>query len=313
MMDPLPGFDKKGADRMKIEALKDERIGAFVDYCKKHKMEIDDSFLYDEDLKDFKPDDENPAYIAVDEKGHIKAAASLIIDDYNRRGRRARFRIFHSEVDDIHCYNMLMQAILKHAEGLDKVFIFVPLVNEKLMKFMEELKFRVERYSFLLVREDPELPEVCLPEDYELRAFMPGHDEDIWCQVRNAAFAKLKGSETPITPEGVSAMISGSDYIEGGLMILYHEEKPVGVVRCADDDYEGSPIMNIGPVAIIPEYQGKGLGRSLLRAALRFAKDKNYDRTVLCVNGDNDRAKALYIQEGFKQVEAVACWEYYLI
>ena len=298
---------------MRIETLKNERIEDFVNYCKKHKMEIDESFLYDEDLKDFKPDDENPTYIAVDEKGEIKATVSLIIDDYNRRGRRARFRIFHSEVEDIECYSMLLKAVLKHTEGLDKVFTFVPVVNEKLMKFIEGLKFEVERYSFLLVREDPELPEVCLPKDYEIKPFIPGQDEEIWCQVRNAAFATLKGSETPMTPDGVSNMISSSDYIEGGLMILYHKGKPVGVVRCENDDYEGSPIMNIGPLAIIPEYQGKGLGRSLLRAALRFAKDKNYDRTVLCVNGDNERAKALYIQEGFKQVEAVACWKYDLL
>lgn len=162
---------------MKIEALKSERIEDFVNYCKKHKMEIDESFLHDEDLKDFKPDNENPTYVAVDEKGEIKAAVSLIIDDYNRRGRRARYRIFHSEIDDIECYSMLLQAVLKHTEGLDKVFIFVPVVNEKLMKFIEDLKFKVERYSFLLIREDSELPEVCLPEDYEIRSFKPGHDE----------------------------------------------------------------------------------------------------------------------------------------
>ena len=71
--------------------------------------------------------------------------------------------------------------------------------------------------------------------------------------------------------------------------------------------------MNIGPLAIIPEYQGKGLGRILLRTILNFAKDKNYKRTILCVNAENERAKALYIQEGFKQVEGVVCYKYDLI
>jgi GNAT superfamily N-acetyltransferase len=45
------------------------------------------------------------------------------------------------------------------------------------------------------------------------------------------------------------------------------------------------------------------LGRSLLRAVLLFAKDKGYKAAILCVNAENERAKALYIQEGFKQVE----------
>ena len=70
--------------------------------------------------------------------------------------------------------------------------------------------------------------------------------------------------------------------------------------------------MNIGPLAILPEYQGKGLGRQLLRASLQFAKENSYKRTILSVNGENERAQALYIQEGFKQVEGVTCYQFEL-
>lgn len=295
---------------MKIEALKNEKIQDFIAYCKRHRMELDDSFMYDEDLEKFEPNDENPTYIVTNELGELLGTASLIIDEYNKRGRKGRFRIFHSEVQDIECYKMLMQAILKHTAELDKVFIFIPVVNKKMIESIEKLKFNVERYSILLLREDLGVPEVSLPEDYEIKPFRSGIDEKVWCEVRNASFAKLKGSETPIIPEMVAKMVSDEDYIEGGLMILYHRKRPVGVVRGAKDDYEGSPIMNIGPLAIIPEYQGKGLGRSLLRASLHFAKNHDYHRTILCVNADNNRAKALYIQEGFKQVEAVVCYKY---
>lgn len=298
---------------MKVEALKSERIKDFVEYCKKHRMEIDDSFLYDEDLKEFEPNDENPTYIAVNEQGEIVAAASLIIDDYNRRGKKGRFRIFHSKIDNSDIYRMLMKAILKHTHGLEKIFVFVPFANEKLKYFMEELKFIVDRYSFLLVRESQELLDINLPEDYKIIPFRPGIDENTWCEVRNASFAKLKGSEVPITPEMVAKMITSNESIDGGSMILYHVDKPVGVVRGEKDEYEGSPIMHIGPLAIIPEYQGKGLGRSLLRAALHLGKEKSYDRTILCVNAENERAKALYLQEGFLQVEGVTCYKYDLM
>jgi mycothiol synthase len=295
---------------MKIKALKNDRVASFIDYCKKYKMEIDDSFLYDEDLKGFEPNDENPTYILNDSKGEILATASLIIDDYNKRGKKGRFRIFHSVMDDMEHYKLLMNAILQHTEGLDKIIIFIPVINNRLIEAMEELKFNVERYSFLLVRESLESAECNLPEEYEIRGFKAGKDEKIWCEVRNAGFSKLQGSETPATPEMITKMISGEDYIEGGLMILYHKERPVGIVRGSKDEYEDASIMNIGPLAIIPEYQGRGLGRGLLRASLGFAKDKGYERTVLCVNAENERAKALYIQEGFKQVEAVVCYKY---
>lgn len=295
---------------MRIEALKYDRIQDFVKYCKIHKPEIDDSFLYDEDLRDFKPDEENPTYIAVDEDNEIKAAASLIADEYNRRGKKGRFRIFHSEIQNVECYDMLLKAILKYTEGLNKLNIFVPLVNTELMKMMEALNFQIERYSYLLVRDDLEVPDYDLPEGYEIRAFRPGKDEEAWCEVRNSAFANLQGSETPLMPDQVTKMVNADDYIESGLLMLYHNEKPVGVVRGAKDEYEGTPIMNIGPLAIIPQYQRKGLGRILLRASMKFAKDNGYDRTILCVNAENERAKVLYIQEGFRQVEGVVCYKY---
>lgn len=295
---------------MKVEVLKKERVEAFVEYCKRHKLEIDDSFLYDEDLKNFEPNEENPTYIINDEEGKIIATASLIIDEYNRKGKKARFRIFHSEVECIEPYRMLMEAVLGHTKELNNIFVYVQVVNKRMMEFIEGLGFKIDRYSYVLVREEEEVPEINLPEDYYIIPFSSGRDEAIWCEVRNAGFAKLKGSETPITPEMVAKMISSEENIEGGAMILYHRDRPVGVVRGAKDDYEDSPIMNIGPLALIPEYQGKGLGRSLLRASLGFAKENSYDRTILCVNAENDRAKALYIQEGFKQVEAVVCYKY---
>lgn len=298
---------------MKLEALKKEKISEFAEYCRRHRSEIDESFLNEEDLEKFAPDEENPTCVVTDGQGEIKAAASLIMDDYNRRGRKGRFRIFHSEYEDVKCYDMLLQAILKHTKDIDKVFHFVPMANEKLSKFNEAVGFVADRYSFLLVREDLEVPGFSLPEGYEIRPFTLGRDEETWCQVRNVSFAKLKGNETPVTPEMVARMMTASDNIEGGAMILYHGGKPIGVVKGDLDDYEGSPIVNIGPLAIIPEYQGKGLGRALLRASLNFAKEKGYGRTILCVNAENETAKALYINEGFKQVEAVTCYRYDLV
>jgi mycothiol synthase len=295
---------------MKVEVLKSKRIKDFIEYCKTHRNEVDDSFLYDEDLNEFEPNADNPTYILNNQQGEIMGAASLVIDEYNRRGNRARFRIFHSEINEVTYYNQLMESLLQHTAGLKKLFIFVPFKNKPLMSFIEKLNFTIERYSFLLLREDRDIPELVLPSDYSIRSFRPGEDEGNWSEVRNAGFAQLKGNETPVTPEMVSKLITSSDYIEGGMKILFHREKPVGVVRGAIDEYEDAPIMNIGPLAILPEYQGMGLGRLLLRASLQFAKEKSYKRSILSVNGENEHAKALYLQEGFQEVENFVCYEY---
>lgn len=297
---------------MKLEALRDERLADFIDYCKRHKSEVDESYLYDADLKDFKADEENPTYILTNEQNQIVAVASILLDDYSHRGKKARFRIFHSEIEKQECFDLLLQAILKHTEGLNNVYIFVPFVNTKLAELIQGVNFQVERHSFLLVRSKEDVPEHSLPEGYEIRSCKLGQDEATWCEVRNASFATLKGSETPVTPDMISKMLVGEDHLEGGEMILYHDGKAVGVVRGAKDEYEDKPIMNIGPLAILPDYQGRGLGRILLRASLKFAKENGYESTILCVNGENERAKALYIQEGFEEVEGVTCYKYLL-
>ena len=297
---------------MKVVALEEARVQDFTAYCRKHRDEVDDSYLYDFELRDFQVGDENPTYILINEKNDIVGAASMVMDDYHKRGKRARFRIFHSEVDDIQCYQQLLKNLLNHTKNLEKVFLFIPVLNKKLIEIIQGLKFSLERYAFLLVREDLEVPDTTLPEGYDLRPFQRGKDEENWALVRNVAFSTLKGSETPITIEGVTKLLHDNDYLEGGMLLLFHQGKPVGVIRGADDEYEGAPIMNIGPVAVTPEYQGRGLGRILLRTSLQFAREKGYKRAILSVNGENERAQALYIQEGFKQVEAVACYQYFL-
>jgi mycothiol synthase len=295
---------------MKVEVLKSERVKDFVEYCKKNRNEVDDSFLYDEDLDEFEPNTENPTYILTNQQGEISGAASLILDEYNKRGKRARFRIFHTEGTDIKYYRALLEAILQHSEGLERVYLFIPMKNKQLVDSIEKLDFSIERYSFVLVREDSDVPEMDFPRDFEIKTFRPGIDETVWSEVRNAGFAKVKGNETPVTPEMVAKLVTSTDYIEGGMQILYHLAKPVGVVMGAIDEYENAPVMNIGPIAVIPDYQGKGLGRLLLRTALNFAKENSFKRTILSVNPENDKAIKLYLQEGFQEVESFVSYEY---
>ncbi|WP_025677585.1 GNAT family N-acetyltransferase [Paenibacillus massiliensis] len=353
---------------MRIEQLQLEDKAEFIAYCVRHRSEVDDSFLYEQDLEKFEPDEDNPTLV-IKEDGAIIAVASLILDDYHRRGRQGRFRILHSEKPDTEVYALLLNGMMEHIaqvghekyiskvecveqaehveyaeriehvqkaehaehaerveqvehvehvkrvehrEGLEKVFLFVPLVNEALAAHVEELHFSVERYVFLLINDMKEIQPLTLPEGYSIRAFQPGHDEEAWCHIRNTAFAQLTGSTTPMTLKMLQDQMSQPAFLEGGMLLLLHEDTPIGIIRGANDEYEGEAAMNIGPLAILPAYQGKGLGRQLLRASLAFANSLDYKKTVLCVNGENERAKALYVQEGFVQVEGVTAYEYYL-
>ncbi len=297
---------------MRAEILLHTEKEEFISFCLKHKHEVDDSFLYKKDLENFSPNEENPTYI-VKEDGNIIAAVSLILDDYHRRGRNGRFRIFYSEDKEFNTYSILLKEILNSLKEIDKLFLFVPLVNAQLSENMKSLHFTIDRYVYLLLKEIRQPEKIELPVGYGIKSLQVGSEEESWCHIRNTAFSALKGNTTPITAEMVCKQINSPEYLEGAMLFLMHDNRPVGIVRGAHDDYEGEPAMNIGPLAILPAYQGKGLGKQLLRASIDFAQKRNYKKVMLCVNADNEKAKELYLKEGFLQVEGVAAYEYPVI
>jgi mycothiol synthase len=61
-------------------------------------------------------------------------------------------------------------------------------------------------------------------------------------------------------------------------------------------------------LSIAREFRGKGLGRMLLRYAVRFAVSNRLQPVILSVNAENGSALGLYTSEGFVLVETVVCY-----
>ncbi|TGB03568.1 GNAT family N-acetyltransferase [Halobacillus salinus] len=297
---------------MNIEYLTEARYKDFIDFCKKHRNELDDSFLYDEDLADFQADEENPTYIVLDENSRIIAAVSLLQDSYYKRGKKGRFRIFHSVEPNIEIYEQMLHSIKSHTKDIEDIFVFIHEDNIVVRDIFHSMQFDIERYSYFLAREALDVTVPDLPDDFYFGTFTFNKDEEDYLYVRNAGFATLKGSETPRTLEEIKGMENDEEYLEGGIFLLYHGEKPVGIVRSSKDVHNNEDVLDIGPLALIPEYQGKGLGRQLLRKALEFGKSKGLPKAVLCVNADNEQAVHLYTKEGFEKEESLVCYHYTL-
>lgn len=58
----------------------------------------------------------------------------------------------------------------------------------------------------------------------------------------------------------------------------------------------------IDSVAVLPEYQGKGIGRILVKVAVERAFQKGFDKVGLLVDSSNPKAEQLYLELGFKRV-----------
>lgn len=59
---------------------------------------------------------------------------------------------------------------------------------------------------------------------------------------------------------------------------------------------------DVATVAVLPDAQGRGLGRTLLRALLAEAGRRQAGAVLLEVRVDNEAARALYASEGFERL-----------
>lgn len=296
---------------MKVEKLNEERLPLFLRYCEKYKYAHDESFLYEDDLKEFGIDDENPTWLLL-EGETLMGVLSLICDEYFARGRRARVRIFHCVETKEEHYKALFDHARPFEVPAEKIEMFLPDKLKETRRILESLDFGYYRTSYVMIRKGKEAPEVTLPEGFSLTPFVPGRDEEAFAEIRNIAFKNLKGSETPITIEDVKKHSTDKLLLNEGIQILRDGEKPVGLVRMIREEDETGVYSFVGPIALIPRYQGRGLGRELLKAGILIGIKNGLENSMLVVNGENEQALGLYRKTGYEIDMAVSCFTYFL-
>jgi mycothiol synthase len=294
---------------MMYEPLRPESIEIFCQFCRRHRSRLDDSYITESELATLTPSQANPTWMAL-EAGSVIAAASLVMDDYHVRGRRARFRVLFSDRPETGIYRGLLNNLQPAAAEIDYWFLFVKDENLDQMRCVVELGFRIERSSHILLRGALPAGPVQFPDGVLIRTFVSGQDEATYANVRNKAFAPLMGSQTPITVDHVANMVSDASSPPVGIFLLEADGQVVGIVCTGKDPGDDGevPSLEIGPLAVLPEYQGRGYGTLLLRYALRFGQEQaGLSQAVLSVNAENTPALGLYLREGFKVIQGLTC------
>ncbi len=307
---------RREADLRTFEPVGAENLEDLRAFCRRHRPRLDDSFLTDDELAMLAPSEDAPGWLLREDAaggppGGVRAAASLLLDAYHRRGRRARFRILFDAADDPATYAAFLELLrpAAAAAGAEHWFLFVPDGEDALRVRLEGLGFRYERSGWVLERGPLPVAPTELPPGVRIRSFAPGRDEAAFAAVRNAAFRTLAGS-TPITAEDVAARVAEPCDTPPGIFLLEADGQAAGVVfgtRDAGDD-GGEPAIEIGPLAVRPEFQGRGFGTLLLRHAIRYGQERaGLPRAVLSVNAENRGALALYLREGFEIRRGLHC------
>ncbi|MDP3178216.1 MAG: GNAT family N-acetyltransferase [Spirochaetaceae bacterium] len=300
-----------------------DRVGeadreAFVAYCLEHRFDHDESFLSERDLAGIVFDSDEVAFALRSAEGgtRILGAAALMITPAFREVGKARFRIIHVEpsvgaADEADAYRVLVEAVLPFAKALSFAYLFLPERARRVADIILGLGFRVERYSWLLERSLDQVEPTSFPEGYSLERIDPSEPEasSLWCGIVNLAFERLAG-HTRMTSERLLADRDAGLEFPGSYLILRDAGGiAVGLALTVKDvdDAQGKSAL-LGPIAVLPTLQGRGLGRSLLRAGMMAARDAGFSSCVLTVNSENNDAAELYLSEGFTRKDVYVCY-----
>ena len=207
----------------------------------------------------------------------------------------------HREADGIAIGTDLLAGTLRvvAGQGGGHVHLWVPKPTELHDRMAAAVGLQRGR-DLLQMRRPLPVPVDGTPRQrLELRAFVPGQDDERWLDVNNRAFSwhpeqggwtlqtlKARQAEAWFDPDG----------------FLLHERDGVLAGFCwtkvhADNE---PPLGEIYVIATDPDHAGHGLGRALVLAGLDHLAAKGLRVGMLYVDAGNERAVHLYRDLGFE-------------
>jgi GNAT superfamily N-acetyltransferase len=149
-----------------------------------------------------------------------------------------------------------------------------------------------------MVRDDLEgLPRYDLPGGFSMRTFRPG-DRETWTGIEAAADRYNR-----ITPELFSTQFGEDPEILSArqIFLLNPAGGAIGTATAwFDPDHGGLPFGRIHWVAILPEWQGRGLAKPLLSRVCGLLRELGHGRAYLLTSTARIPALNLYRLFGFR-------------
>lgn len=146
----------------------------------------------------------------------------------------------------------------------------------------------------------PELPEMVVPDDLVLRTYRPEDTAEL-LRVNNAAF-DWHPEQGGWTEREIDARRAESWFDPDGLFIVTDAAAPdriLGFHWTKVHDEVSPPLGEVYVVGIDPAAQGRGLGRLLTLAGLRYLRSRGLDTVLLYTEADNTAAVNTYTKLGF--------------
>lgn len=236
----------------------------------------------------WEPGHDHPVGYAQLTAGPASWALEFVVDPHHR-----------GSLDDIGLTLVGAALDVVAREGGGHVHLWVPKPGPEDDHIADVLGLEPGRVLFQMRRALPlERHIVAGTKPIDVRPFQPGHDEAAWLEVNNRAFQWH--------PEqgGWNAATLADREAQGwfdprGFLLHERDGRLAGFCWTKVHGDDDPPLGEIYVIAVDPDFQGLGLGRSLVVAGLESLADRGLEVGMLYTDADNHAAVAMYRDLGF--------------
>lgn len=148
-----------------------------------------------------------------------------------------------------------------------------------------------------------DVPEAELPESVTIRSFEPGRDDEAWLMANAAAFADHP-EQGHLTLEDLHSRMAEDWFDPSGFLLAEENGELLGFhwtkVHPRDpEEGRDEALGEVYVVGVVPEAQGRGLGKALTLAGIEHLHRRGLRAIMLYVDADNTAAVELYRRLGF--------------
>ena len=204
---------------------------------------------------------------------------------------------------------LLRDAIARvEALGVGVMHVQAAADDERARRLLESEGFaRVKEY-WQMRWEGGELPPLNLRDNFSLRPFRLGEDEETLTNLQNAAFGEHWGF-CPNTVEETAARVRVKNTEPDGIIFVMDGDKPAGYNWTLQNRNEHGGVGFVSMTGVHPDYRGNGLGTAVVVSGMRYLSERGVDAVELEVDSENTPARELYRKLGYRRVHVSAWYE----